>query len=512
MLTMTDLFAGAGGSSTGALAVPGITVRMAANHWALAVETHNINHPDTDHACADLSQVDPRYFPGTDLLWASPECTNHSGAGGRKRATGQGDLFEPLPDEAAERSRATMWDVVRFTEHHRYAAVVVENVIEACDWAPFRAWLAAMDALGYHHQTVFLNSMHAQATGLPAPQSRDRLYVVFHQHGNPAPDVRGMQRPRAWCPACAVVVPAVQTWKDPTKTTGRYRRQYLYRCPHRACRHQVVEPGWLPAASVIDWTDPGSRIGDRPRPLAASTRARIAAGIARYWTAPLAVPVEGRAGKDATTTDGPLRTQTTRAETAIALPFVTVHRGGPGECRTRTTDQPLTTQTASSNHHGIATPPGFLAELRGGASDARAATEPLAAVTAGGNHHGLVVPYYRTGTATPTGRPVPTLTTVDRHALVMPTTPPGPRPAVTPQALADADAAVDDTTFRMLQPAEVAAAMAFPTTYRLLGTRAEQVRQAGNAVTPPTARDLLTAVAASLNHTTTTTGTDQETR
>ncbi len=40
MLTITDLFCGAGGSSSGAEQVPGVRVRMAANHWALAVETH----------------------------------------------------------------------------------------------------------------------------------------------------------------------------------------------------------------------------------------------------------------------------------------------------------------------------------------------------------------------------------------------------------------------------------------------------------------------------------------
>jgi DNA (cytosine-5)-methyltransferase 1 len=41
MLSLTDLFCGAGGSSTGAVAVPGIEVRMASNHWDLAIETHN---------------------------------------------------------------------------------------------------------------------------------------------------------------------------------------------------------------------------------------------------------------------------------------------------------------------------------------------------------------------------------------------------------------------------------------------------------------------------------------
>lgn len=51
-LTLTDLFCGAGGSSTGAIQVPGIEVRVASNHWQLAVDTHNTNHPDAAHICA----------------------------------------------------------------------------------------------------------------------------------------------------------------------------------------------------------------------------------------------------------------------------------------------------------------------------------------------------------------------------------------------------------------------------------------------------------------------------
>ena len=85
MTTLTDLFCGAGGSSTGAEMVPGIEVVMAANHWALAIETHQANHPNTAHDCADLSQVDPRRYPTTDILWASPSCTNHSIAKGISR-------------------------------------------------------------------------------------------------------------------------------------------------------------------------------------------------------------------------------------------------------------------------------------------------------------------------------------------------------------------------------------------------------------------------------------------
>ncbi|EUA33015.1 C-5 cytosine-specific DNA methylase family protein [Mycobacterium xenopi 3993] len=44
---------------------------------------------------------------------------------------------------------------------------------------------------------------------------------------------------------------------------------------------------------------------------------------------------------------------------------------------------------------------------------------------------------------------------------------------------------LNDVLFRMLEPREIAAAMDFPGDYRILGNRREQVRQAGNAVTPP---------------------------
>ena len=121
------------------------------------METHAANFPEVDHDVADISQVDPRRTPRTDILWASPECTNHSQAKGRKRVTNQPDLFgETLPDEAAERSRATMWDVPRFAEHHRYRAVIVENVVDAARWVMWPAWLQAMTLLGYRHQVVYL--------------------------------------------------------------------------------------------------------------------------------------------------------------------------------------------------------------------------------------------------------------------------------------------------------------------------------------------------------------------
>lgn len=513
-LTMTDLFCGAGGSSTGAVSVPGISVRLAANHWDLAIETHNANHPDTDHLQADISQTDPRYVPGTDILWASPECTNHSRAKGRKRIY-QADLFgDNLPDAAAERSRATMWDVVRFTEVHQYRAILVENVVEVVDWAPdgapagvlFDAWLSTMLAMGYAHRIISMNSMHAQAHGLPAPQSRDRVYIAFWRKGERAPDFEHMLRPRAYCPSCTEVVESVQTWKKPGTRTGRYRTQYYYRCPKHSCRGQVVEPAWLPASSIIDWSIPGTRIGDRDRPLAEKTMRRIQMGIDRYWS-PILLEEKGN-GYDAADPRHPrymdpssyyrawplddvTRTMHTRESKALAYDPLMVPVEGRDGKQPASMLYPMRTMTTRSET-GMALPP-FLAELRGGGSTVRAASEALATVTASGNHHGLVMPealvmrHNNNGGAdqssmtTPGDEPIRTLTTKGQQSV-----------------LTGKTVNIDDVRFRMLEPSEIKQAMAFPVDYLMVGNRREQVKLSGNAVTPPAARDLVATVTAAI--------------
>ncbi|MEU2013066.1 DNA cytosine methyltransferase [Nocardia sp. NPDC019302] len=516
MITLTDLFCGAGGSSTGAIQVPGVSVRIASNHWDLAVETHNTNHPEADHLCADLSQISPRYFPRTDILWASPECTNHSVARGKKREDAQPDLFgEVLPDAAAERSRATMWDVPRFTEHHLYDAVIVENVVDAFNWVPFRAWLMAMDCLGYDHHIVMLNSMHAQTFGPGAPQSRDRMYVVFWRKGNPRPELERVTRPDALCPDCGPVK-ATQSFKKHDGRWGRYRAQYVYRCPNVACRNQVVEPVFRPAAEIIDWALDGTRIGDRAKPLAAKTLARIQAGIDRYW-APMVVEAAGNTYDAADprhpahgrpdgymrawpVTDA-LRTVHTTMSKALAVPV----EGREGK-QAAPAEQPLRTMT-TRNETGLA----FIAELRGGGSKHRPVSDPLCTVTASGNHHGLVTTYYGNGGTVRTADPLPTCTTVDRHGLITPsggtwrekaTSTAEPIPTRTTRET-DGIAMgptvdINDVRFRMLEPREIVAAMDFPDEYIVLGNRREQVRMAGNAVTPPAARDLVGIVAESL--------------
>lgn len=583
-LTVTDLFAGAGGSSTGMVSVPGVEIRIAANHWKLAVDVHNANHPTTDHAHVDLHQEDPRYFPHTDILWASPECTKWSQAGGGKaRPAIEEGLFEdPLSDDAATRSRLLMFDVLRFAEHHRYRVMVVENVVDIAMLAKYRlawkVWREELVSLGYDFRVVSLNSMHAQALGMPAPQSRDRLYVVCWRRGTTEPDIEQVMRPRAWCPRCEQIVESRQAFK-PGRTVGRYRAQYVY--VHGTCGQQV-EPGWLPAAAAIDWSITGERIGDRDKPLADKTRARIAAGIARYWmpfvaevagntferrpgvrtwsieevlrtlhttaSKALVVPVEGRDGKEARSAAEALRTMTTRAETALALmPFIAELRGGGSDARS--TRDPLATVTAAGNHHALVTPlrtHGTTASIdevlktfvagnvgqalvspAGGSwnDDARSADEALRTLVTR-DAYALVMRNNGGGAemTTPIEEVLRTLTTKGHQSLLMrPYTPRGGdssgqmttpiseaartltastvprllstgRRAVTSDDIEHAAELVDDCLFRMLEPHEVAAGMAFPADYQWEGTRRERVRMAGNAVTPPAARDLIAAV------------------
>jgi DNA (cytosine-5)-methyltransferase 1 len=566
-MTVTDLFAGAGGSSTGMSKIAGVEIKYAANHWKLAIEVHNLNHPFTDHSAVDLHKEDPSYFPRTDMLWASPECTKWSQASGKVQPAIEEGLFEdPLSDEASQRSRLLMFDVLRFAEHHKYRVMIIENVVDIATQAKYQlawqVWRQELLKLGYRFKVISLNSMHAQTFGAPAPQSRDRIYIACWLDGTKAPDFERILRPQAYCPKCDQVIESRQAFK-PGKTVGRYRQSYVY--VHPACG-VTVEPAWLPAAAAIDWSIPGERIGERLKP---KTRARIAAGIARYWgpfhleasgnqydaadpnhrgygdpdayyrawsmndvlrtlhtseSKALAVPVEGRDGKEAQILGVPLRTQTTRQETAVVTPFVAEMYG---TSTARSVMEAAGTFTAGGGHHGLVT-------TAGGSwnDDARPTDEALRTLTTR-DAYALVSPYYGNAEyAKPADQPMGTLTTVDRYALIhrnnsggaemtTPVTdymrtlttaghqsliqagPRGGRPKVSPADLKAAEDMVPECLFRMFNPSEVANGMAFPRDYDwdVLDAKGKTpsnrdlVRMAGNAVTPPCSRDIVTVVA-----------------
>lgn len=596
-LTVTDMFCGAGGSSQGARR-KGLSVQLAMNHWQLAIQTHNSNFPETEHDCADLRVAHPGRYWATNILLASPECTNHSVAKGVKRRVGQLSLLnEEGLDPSAVRSRATMWTVPEYAEHHNYDLIIVENVVDARKWRPWDGWIKAMHGLGYAHETVYLNSMFAHLSPLAnprygdfAPQSRDRLYVVFWKKGNKKPDLE--IRPLAHCPKHGDIE-SVQSWKKGPGTPfwkwGRYGQQYVYRCPQ--CGEEVM-PYYYAAANAIDWALPVERIGDRRRPLKERTLARIQRGLEMFAGQQLLINLGYSHGHDNRSVpifrsalptqtamqsaallglpftietlftsgdrqprpvDEALATQTTRQSTAVIMPFMpfvlgyanddSAPRAADGPLRTVTTnnlqaitippflmslnhstdrhyeiDGPLATQMPhvrnslitppfllgyanqegppkgvdepmrtfhTENGQALVMPP-FITYLRG-TNSPKGMDEALDTVAASGNHHGLTVPpflmsyYGDNANHRAVDREMGTVVTVDRHALVQPDT-----------------VEVDDCGFRMLEPHEISRGMAFDDNYIVLGNKREQVRQLGNAVTPPATELLLERCVASL--------------
>lgn len=329
-VTWSDQFSGSGGTCDGLERVPGTAVLVAGNHAQHTVATYRANHATVDVRCADLSQVVPSAWPSTDALWSSPECTKHANAQGKKR--GHGEFVDGLfstsgQDETVIRSRATMYCVPRFAEHHQYKAIVVENVVEARQWGPetnpgaaFDAWLLALRVWGYRHKILYLNSAHMAAMGPAALTSRDRMYVVlWHESVGRTPDFDKWTRPTAVCVKHGRVR-AMQSWKttpacSQTRPWGKYGPQYVWRCPRVECRNSVVRPLTGRGFDAVDWSNLGKPVGDRFKP---NTRRKVEAGHETHGVSP------------------------------------------------------------------------FIAELRGGSSTHRSLEEPLATVTAGGNHHLLV--------------------------------------------------------------------------------------------------------------------------
>lgn len=556
-LRLNDWFCGAGGSTQGIATIPGVRPIHAANHWARAIESHAVNFPDVDHHMGDIRDLDVSRLPYAELFWASPECTTWSRARGKAQDYAVTDtalpgLEEPAPPEEVERSRALMEEVPMYLRAMALRgkpvlAGVVENVVDIRDWTDWHRWRAEVEAVGYRTRLIALNSMHAQSVRVPrAPQSRDRLYLAYwHESLRRDPDWDKWLRPVAWCPTCSEWVKAVQVFKDPTRDMGRYRSQYVYRCPRVTCRNQVLEPAFLPAYTAIDWAIRGERIGDRARPLADKTLRRIEAGIRRYarpihveaagqtydaadpkhpqhgaggayyraWPVdeplktlhtseskavvvpPLLIPVEGRDGKQPIPVQRPMRTQSTRAETALVTvpPFIAELRGGGSVARP--IDEALATVTASGNHHGLVVAPGAVPALPAmvmrnngskgdGAEMSTPVTEELRTLTTTGHQSLVTWDAWAALYAYDSGvrdllTALPTQTTVEGDALV---TGALPLPSV------------EDCLFRMLEPHEIGRGMAFVPDYVVLGNRRERVRQYGNAVTPPAAEVIVSAL------------------
>lgn len=283
-----DLFCGAGGTSTGAIEaieLLGYRARLTAiNHWAVAIATHEQNHPGARHLCTSIDNIDPRklYTEGAlDLLWASPECTHHSNArGGRPKS---------------DQSRATAFCVTRWAEALRPPVVLVENVPEFAGWGPidtngrpiksrkgeiFRAWCDMLAAIGYRVEAkVFC------AADFGDPTTRERIFVQA---------VRGRRQ---------------ITWPHPT---------------HSRLGINGYKP-WVPASEIIDWSIPGKSIFTRKRALAPNTLKRIREGLERHGGATI---VAMEHGGRALGVDQPLPTVTCARGGAFGVAYILPQQSG----------------------------------------------------------------------------------------------------------------------------------------------------------------------------------------
>jgi site-specific DNA-cytosine methylase len=333
-LIAVDLFSGFGGLTRG-IEMAGFTTIMAANHNAYKVEVHEANHPNAEHWIADL--VDPeaadyhsaRDLPAADLLVAGVSCVNHSQANTQKAYAQGVSLFDlEDPDYEArvtksERDRATANCVLHYAAQHHPRLILVECTTELTSWGPaipgrpkvgdgstYRWWLKQFDVLGYRFDKVlYLNSMF-----FGVPQSRDRAYWVFWDKSLPAPDLD--HRPVARCHRCDRDVEAVWSWKTGLPPTGsvRYGKQYEYCCPR--C-HRPVVPPMTPSLAALDLSVLGTRIGDRPRPLAEATMARAERCRQRFADFPaVLMPAKAVHGSERHPWQ-PMATQTSQQETAL---------------------------------------------------------------------------------------------------------------------------------------------------------------------------------------------------
>jgi DNA (cytosine-5)-methyltransferase 1 len=508
-----DLFCGAGGLSTGlALACEDLDrdVKLAAvNHWDIAIETHEQNHPWADHYHSGVKALKPIevFLEGDiDILIAAPSCTDHSKARGGQPVNPQ-DRMSPFA-------------ILDWIAQLRPRSVLIENVPEFKQWGPvidgqptrnaqfFEAWTHTMegeDGLGY---TVSHRELTAADYG--DPTSRKRLFIVARRDDAPV-------------------------WPDPS---------------HSETGDQPGTEVWRSAAEIIDWSERGQSIwtrglqGNGKVPLAANTMQRIAQGIRRYGHDDLepfadaisalgkdevrdlqddVVPVSEVADAvaerkepflvkaevvapdpdaDRTYEDGvglcpptikgqhggsvprdaaeePVQTVTTDGNIQIYEPetFVLPRNQVYGDLHSNASydpeDRPLHTVTAQNHDGHLVTPylVPYYGERDGQKPRTHALDDPLPTVTATGSDPYLATPYLTVyngqSDAADVEDPLPTVTTRDRFGLVL--------PELYPWGL--------DVRYRMLQPRELAAAQGFPDDYEFAGgTKKAVTEQIGNAV------------------------------
>ena len=456
-ITTVDLFAGAGGTSTGLVeAANSVAAKVnltAINHNRKALETHQANFPWATHILTEIQYVDPSEVAPDgrlDGMVASPECTFFSRARGGK----------PIRPQ----DRASPWYLGRWIHKLDIPWVLIENVPEIVRWGPlnsqgrptasgvgsyFKLWVHMFEKEGYSFDYRILNAAdYGDAT------SRKRFFAIARNDGKPI------------------------IWPVPT----------------HARKPKGMQKKWRSAKEVIDFSLHGESIFSRKRPLSVNTVNRIMAGLKKFSSPqlrPFIVLLEHSMLSPESRIrdiDLPLPAITGAHGGAIAiaepflLPVEGIYRGNSA----KSISEPIGTIT-QRRYGGVVEP--FISIYHGSSADSAprigSVRDPLPTLDTS-NRIALVEPYlveyYGNGTARSLEDPLPTVTSRDKFALIQ------------PRIVVDGVEYRLDIFYRMLKPRELAAAMGFPKDYRLLGNQQDQVKQIGNAVAVNMARTLIRAL------------------
>jgi site-specific DNA-cytosine methylase len=279
--SMTDLFAGCGGSSLGAIWA-GIGPITAYNHWPEAVACHAVNIGGT-HFVADLNLLsdlvgqgvtavnDPHHaelFGYSDILWNSAPCPPWSGAKTKGKESKADTRSAYQKAEALKKARGSMYTGLDYAYAHRPLAAITENVPELLwKWEGMRGWLATWEDYGYVTTAHYVNSAFVGPLDERTPQWRDRVYFthILKQYADNFDTTLTVE---AECLSCRKQVQGVQTWKN-GRTSGKYRTQYIYTCP--SC-HEPLTPPTRGLETAIDLSDLGTPIAERSLGLTTLTR------------------------------------------------------------------------------------------------------------------------------------------------------------------------------------------------------------------------------------------------
>lgn len=411
-----DCFAGGGGASVGIEMALGRQVDIAINHDPRAIIMHKVNHPDALHLTEDIFKVDLKQYVKDQhvaLMWASPDCRSFSKAkGGQPRSAS----VRMLP-----------WAVYQHASDILPDVIIMENVEEIQQWGPldeegrpikekmgeeYKKFVSSMCGLGYK-----FDAKELVAADYGAPTTRKRWYAIFRRDGKPI------------------------VWPEQTNVKDLTEGKKL----------------WKACGDYVDWSDLGTSIFNRTKPLAESTRNRLIAGIDKYIT----------------------NCQTPYIVTdPQALAYAQAHQGKGNAFATINKDDMCAASFITKYYHTCI---------------GQSCFEPCHTITTSAGHFGLVtaflIKYYGTGGGQAMTDPLATITTKDRFGLVN-----------TVMEYNGEKYVIVDVFLRMLKPHELLQMQGFPDDYIIdydengkAIPKTDQVKRIGNSVVPTMAQALVSA-------------------